>query len=143
MGFPCSSPESITHDYSCAVEAWPAFLDDLEKLPPEFKVLGINDYIFLDGYRRIVFERQKNGRLKNIDLVLPVIELRLDKFGGSSNKLSKANFHVIFSNDIDPDVIEQQFLNSLVRKYQIAPSTRKLQKHKNGSLYRRGRPSRT
>jgi hypothetical protein len=115
------TPESIKHDYSGAGESWSAFLEDIEKLPPEFKVLGINDYIFLDGYRRVIHEKQKNGRLKNIELVLPVIELRLDKFGGSPGKLSKVNFHVIFSDEIGADVIEQQFLNALAREYQIAP----------------------
>jgi ABC-type lipoprotein export system ATPase subunit len=113
------TPASIVHEYSGA-DPWSAFLSDLESLPPEFKVLGINDYLFLDGYRRILEERKK-GRLKNIDLVLPVIELRLDKFGGSPGKLSRVNFHIIFSDEIDPDVIEQQFLNALTRSYQLTP----------------------
>lgn len=113
------TPSSLVHNYGGS-DPWPAFLDDLEHLPPEFKVLGINDYIFIDGYRRLVQE-QKNGRLGNIDLLLPVIELRLDKFGGSSNKLSKVNFHVIFSDQLDPDIIEQQFLNALTRRYRISP----------------------
>ena len=70
------------HHYPGEKEAaWAAFLDELEKLPAEFKVLGINDYLFVDGYERILRERL-DGRLKNIDLVLPVVELRLDKFGG-------------------------------------------------------------
>ncbi len=115
------TPESITHGYTGASDAWPAFLDDLERLPVEFKVLGINDYIFLDGYRRIIHEKKENGRLKNIDLILPLIELRLDKFGGSSGKLSKVNFHIIFSDELESDVIEQQFLNALPREYQITP----------------------
>jgi hypothetical protein len=115
------TPDSITHGYGGSSDAWPAFLDDLESLPAEFKVLGINDYIFLDGYRRVVEEKNKKGRLKNLDLVLPVIELRLDKFGGSPGKLSKVNFHVIFSDDLEPDVIQQQFLNALPREYQITP----------------------
>jgi chorismate mutase len=95
-------------------------LDDLEALPPEFKVLGINDYIFIDGYRRLLAEK-KTGRLQNIDLLLPVIELRLDKFGGTASKLSRVNFHVIFSDALDPDVIEQQFLNALPRHYRVSP----------------------
>lgn len=114
------TPSSITHRYSGASDPWPKFLSEIEALPLEFKVLGINDYIFLDGYRRVLEER-KNGRLQNIDLLLPVIELRLDKFGGSAGKLSKVNFHVIFSDELDPDLIEQQFLNALPRYFQISP----------------------
>ena len=113
------TPASIVHHYD-GPDPWPAFLDDLEHLPSEFKVLGINDYIFLDGYRRILQEREK-GRLANIDLVLPVIELRLDKFGGSGDKLSRVNYHVIFSDSLSPDIIEQQFLNALPNKYVLSP----------------------
>ena len=52
------TPESLVHQYPGQKEdAWKAFLTDLEALPPEFKVIGINDYIFLDGYRRILAEK--------------------------------------------------------------------------------------
>ena len=113
------TPASLAHNYDGA-DPWPQFLDDLEHLPPEFKVIGINDYIFLDGYRRILAEKQ-SGRLANIDLFLPVIELRLDKFGGSQGHLSRVNYHVIFSNELSPDLIEQQFLNALTTRYTLTP----------------------
>ena len=113
------TPESLVHNYAGS-DPWPRFIQELEQLPPEFKVIGINDYIFLDGYRRILAEREK-GRLKNIELFLPVIELRLDKFGGSPGHLSRVNYHVIFSDELGPDVIEQQFLNALSSKYVLSP----------------------
>ena len=50
-----------------------------------------------------------------------MIELRLDKFGGSQTKLSKVNYHIIFSNEIRPEVIEQHFLNALTHSYQVSP----------------------
>ena len=31
-------------------ETWSRFLKDLRNLPKAFKILGINDYWFLDGY---------------------------------------------------------------------------------------------
>jgi hypothetical protein len=115
------TPESLVHHYGGKTEQhWQRFLADLESLPPEIKVIGINDYIFIDGYCRILAEKQ-NGRLSNIDLFLPVIELRLDKFGGSESKLSRVNFHIIFSDDIDPDVIKQQFISALPSAYQLTP----------------------
>jgi ABC-type lipoprotein export system ATPase subunit/uncharacterized small protein (DUF1192 family)/acyl-coenzyme A thioesterase PaaI-like protein len=113
------TPASLVHNYDGA-DPWPQFLDDLERLPPEFKVIGINDYIFLDGYRRILAEKQ-SGRLANIDLFLPVIELRLDKFGGSQGHLSRVNYHIIFSNELSPDIIEQHFLNALTSTYTLTP----------------------
>jgi len=38
------TPDSLVHHYP-GVDPWPQFLNDLEALPPEFKVLGINDYL--------------------------------------------------------------------------------------------------
>ena len=35
---------------------------------------GINDYIFIDGYERVRKAKLEQDRLKNIDLILPVIE---------------------------------------------------------------------
>ena len=113
------TPDSLVHKYS-GDDLWGRFIQDLEQLPPEFKVIGINDYIFLDGYKRVLVEKAK-GRLANIELFLPVIELRLDKFGGSQGHLSRVNYHVIFSNELKPDVIEQQFLNALCSKYVLLP----------------------
>lgn len=114
------TPASIVNSSYSGPDPWEAFLKDLEALPPEFKVIGINDYIFIDGYRRVRSEKSK-GRLANIDLILPVIELRLDKFGGSPGHFSRVNYHVIFSDEISPDIIEQQFLNSLCSKYVLSP----------------------
>jgi ABC-type lipoprotein export system ATPase subunit len=113
------TPASLIHNYE-GNDPWSRFLDDLANLPPEIKVIGINDYMFLDGYKRILAEKAA-GKLKNIDLFLPVIEFRLDKFGGSQGHLSRVNYHVIFSDEIGPDLIEQQFLNALSSKYNLTP----------------------
>lgn len=113
------SPDSLFQEYSGA-DPWKRFIQELEQLPPEFKVIGINDYIFLDGYKRILTEKT-NGRLANIELFLPVIELRLDKFGGTAGHLSRANYHIVFSDELSPELIEQQFLNALSSKYVLSP----------------------
>jgi ABC-type lipoprotein export system ATPase subunit len=115
------TPCSIVQEYGADNDAtWEKFLADLEALPAEFSVIGINDYLFIDGYRKVLAAKMA-GRLRNIDLILPVIELRLDKFGGSASQLSRVNFHVIFSDKIDPDIIEHQFLSALSSKYQLSP----------------------
>lgn len=120
------TPASLVHYYS-GPDPWERFIRELEQLPPEFKVIGINDYLFLDGYSRVLAEKAK-GRIANIDLFLPVIELRLDKFGGSPGHLSRVNYHVIFSNELSPEVIEQQFLNALCSKYALFPQYDHLRK---------------
>lgn len=115
------TPDSLVHHYGGAgADVWEKFIDALSKLPPEFKVLGINDYIFLDGYKKVLAAKAA-GKLPNIDLLLPVIELRLDKFGGSKSALSRVNFHVIFSDEIKPEIIESQFLSALCSKYVLTP----------------------
>jgi ABC-type lipoprotein export system ATPase subunit len=127
------TPSSAVHNYPGAEdEAWESFLLDLEALPPEFKVIGINDYIFIDGYERVRKAKLEQGRLKNIDLVLPVIELRLDKFAGvvkknkdgtySQSDWNRINLHVIF-DALDPELIRQQFIGSLAPCYNLIPDS--------------------
>jgi hypothetical protein len=87
------TPCSIVQNYGGNNDtAWEAFIADLEKLPPEFKVIGINDYIFVDGYERVRKVKIEGGRLKNIDLILPVVELRLDKFAGVVKKAEHGKY---------------------------------------------------
>jgi predicted ATPase len=124
------TPDSLIHNYPGEKEAaWEAFISDLERLPPEFKVLGINDYLFVDGYERILRMKQQ-GRLANIDLLLPVIELRLDKFGGLlerdpegayiASSWSRINLHVIF-DQLEPALIREQFIPAISRNYTLIP----------------------
>ena len=107
------TPESIVHDYktSGSVDIWEKYIDELEKLPSDIKVIGINDYLFLDGYEKVI-KYKSSGRLQNIDLILPVIEFRLKEFVGNS-KLGRINYHIIFSNELDIETIKQQFLTQL------------------------------
>jgi len=116
------TPSSLIQHYGGDTdEAWESFIKDLEELPTDFKVIGINDYIFLDGYKKVL-EYKKNGRLQNIDLILPVVELRVDKFGNVGDEAwKKINFHIIFSNEVTATQIEQQFLNAIFHSYQLSP----------------------
>lgn len=115
------TPDSLVQQYGGAgADVWVKFIQALSALPPEIKVLGINDYIFLDGYKKVLAAKEA-GKLPNIDLLLPVIELRLDKFGGSKSGLSRVNYHVIFSDEIKPEIIESQFLSALCSKYVLTP----------------------
>ncbi len=117
------TPASIVNHYRGhdPEDKWEKFLADIERLPPEFKVLGINDYLFLDGYRRVLEERAK-GRLANIDGVFPVVELRLRDFCGTDSRLQKVNLHILFSADLDPGIIESQFLGSIRTDYKLDPA---------------------
>jgi len=130
------TPASIEQQYGGNTEeAWRRYVEDLEKLPPEFKVIGVNDYIFLDGYKKLKAEKSA-CRLSNIDLLLPVIELRIDRFAGTDERLRRLNYHVIFSDDLELDDIEQQFLNGLLLGYQLSPEYEHLRQRWGGLLTR-------
>lgn len=118
------TPHSIEQYYGNPEDeaTWDKYLADLEALPKEFKVIGVNDYILLDGYKRLQQEKAK-GRLPNIDRLLPVVELRLDKFGGAAEPLSRINFHVLFSDQVSADDIERQFLMSIRASYTLSSGT--------------------
>ena len=47
-------------------ETWKKYIEDLEKLPKDFSVLWINDYLFLDWYEKVLQEKN-NWQLKNIE----------------------------------------------------------------------------
>ncbi|HUU15861.1 MAG TPA: hypothetical protein VMW72_01825 [Sedimentisphaerales bacterium] len=118
------TPASIVNQYTGANEneKWDKFLADIEGLPSEFKVLGINDYLFLDGYEKLKKEKEENGRLQNINLLLPIVEFRISKFAGVDfGKLKRINLHVIFSNELSVETIKSQFLNTLQQSYKLSP----------------------
>lgn len=116
------TPASIVQHYGADTdETWAQFIDELEALPEDMTVIGINDYWFLDGYKRVV-EARESGRLQNLEAIFPVIELRLDHFGGTAGKLARVNLHVIFDPDLGPEVIQAQFINALQPKMKLAPS---------------------
>jgi len=88
---------------------WEKYIYELERIE-EISVIGITDYFTIDGYKKVL-EYRKEGKLKNFDLILPNIELRLEILSGKENR--RLNFHIIFSNDINPNDIEEHFLHSL------------------------------
>jgi hypothetical protein len=95
---------------------WGQYLAVLEALT-DTPVLGITDYFSIDGYRRLR-EFKSNGRLNNIQLLLPNIEFRLDWMIPTSHdpdddKVKKINVHVIFSDLVAPEDIEDHFLRQL------------------------------
>lgn len=50
---------------------WEAYIKDLEKLPEDFAVIGVNDYLFLDGYAKLKTEQAENSRLSNLVTIQP------------------------------------------------------------------------
>jgi predicted ATP-dependent endonuclease of OLD family len=98
---------------------WESYVSDLESLHADFSVVGINDYLFLDGYEKLKKLQNEDGRLSSLKL-LPVVEFRIDKFAGVQfGSLKRINMHVIFSDEIPIEVIQSQFLNTLEQSYTL------------------------
>ena len=114
------TPMSIFQRYGLNdATTWVKYIDDLERLPNTFAVIGINDYLFLEGYKKLKFEQDSNGRLQNLKL-LPVVEFRIEKFAGIDfGQLKRINLHVIFSDELPIETIQSQFLNTLEQSYYL------------------------
>ena len=101
------TPSSICQNFGdVTAETWERYIYELENLPDEFSVIGINDYLFLDGYRRLIVEQKENNKLQNLTL-FPVVEFRIEKFAGVEfGRLKRINLHVIFSNKLSIETIQ-------------------------------------
>jgi hypothetical protein len=113
------TPATLCSDYGGNNdEIWKKYFEELERLSTEknIKVLGINDYFFLEGYEKVL-KYKKNGGLKNVELLLPVVEIRLKEFVGNKD-LGRINYHIIFADDslLKVEQINAQFLSSLIGK---------------------------
>ena len=98
---------------------WDKYVDALE-LVNDVAVLGVTDYFSVDGYRALR-EFREEGKLKNFSMILPNIEFRLDKVIATSKGPRRLNYHVLFSDSIAPNEIEEHFLQELKFCYQGDP----------------------
>jgi hypothetical protein len=115
------TPDSIVEYYTGqAADRWPRFIDELEALPAEISVLGINDYWFLDGYRKVRAAKE-SGRLANIEEIFPVIEVRCDAFSGAEGALKRLNLHLVLDPSESIDGMEQQLGSVLRANYRLTP----------------------
>ena len=118
---------------------WDKYVQALFKkaIEKEICVIGITDYFTIDGYKKVrdeyldndaklseLFTNQEIDFIKNI-LILPNVEFRLNKFVGENS----INFHVIFSEKLQPKQIEENFLHNLDFVYAGTPQSKE-EKHK-------------
>lgn len=125
------TPLSIKQQYGNTVAGWEKFINALENLPTEVKVIGITDYYFIDGYEKVM-QFKKKGRLTNVQKIFPILEFRIDTFGtASENDLQKINLHVLFDineNDLEKEI--QKVKNEFIGQISIT----KLEKHSTKML---------
>lgn len=93
------TPDSVLRTHH---PSWSEFLAKLEAAPSEICAIGLTDYGSIKGYERITREKS-NGRLNNIPLILPNVELRMTPHHHPSKGI---NVHLIFDVS-DRDHIEK------------------------------------
>lgn len=107
-----------SHSTRYGQDAWEAFFNDLRLLPQELSVIGISDYMWVDGYERVL-AAHASGDLPNIEAIFPLIELRLSDFIGTDSHLARVNAHVLFAPGTDADLIRNQFIPRLVSSFSL------------------------
>lgn len=122
---------------------WDSYIKALfeKAVEKEIAVIGITDYFTIDGYKRVLDYLNNDNelnRLFNNDLeliakikkikILPNIELRLKTLVNNR----RINYHIIFSDTVSPNDIEENFLHEIDCSYEGVPfaagNTRKLKK---------------
>jgi hypothetical protein len=98
---------------------WPTYPQALVQLT-DTPAVGITDYFTIDGYKEILAAK-KAGKLPSISLLLPNIEFRIDKVINTKNGFRRLNYHVIFSDQVSPQDIEEHFLQEIKFEYEGDP----------------------
>lgn len=81
---------------------WDGYLNRIEAATPQIRALGVTDYLCIDTYKN-VRARNKAGRLPNVELLFPNVEIRLDV---KTSREKGINLHLLFSPD-DPQHEEE------------------------------------
>ena len=100
------TPQTTLNDQ---FDSWKEFLLAIEK-QNLVRVLGITDYCSISNYSRLKRHREEDGRIPEIDLLIPNIKFRLTP---PNDHAKSVNIHLLISAD-DPNH-ESEFLNALGR----------------------------
>jgi predicted ATPase len=104
------APGTIMNDQFRGADPWDTYLAELESRAPVIEALGITDYYSTDTYVRVC-EAKANGRLQNVKLIFPNIEMRLNVGTPGGNWV---NIHLLVRPD-DPKHLDEihRFLSGL------------------------------
>ncbi|WP_276366153.1 TrlF family AAA-like ATPase [Chryseolinea sp. H1M3-3] len=107
------APGTVLNNQFNGDDPWEDFLTKIENSNPRIRALGVTDYYLLDLYERVIDEKSK-GRLSEVDLIFPNIELR---FSIETAKGKPINAHLLVSQEDDNHVVEiKRFINRLTYK---------------------------
>lgn len=100
----------LNNQFSGPDGGWDDYVNRINSSDPKIRALGITDYLSVSNYEKVV-KLKRDGRLPDVLLIFPNIELRFD-IGTASN--SALNGHLLVSPE-DPEHIRmiERFLNKL------------------------------
>lgn len=71
------SPGTILNNQFGGIDPWEEYLTTLERLTPKIEAIAVTDYYVTNTYEEVL-RHKTAGRLPNVQLIFPNIELRLD-----------------------------------------------------------------
>lgn len=95
------APGTVLNNQFGDGDAWDAYLKGLENATPKIQAIAITDYYVLESYQEAI-KHKALGRIPDIELLFPNIELRLDV----AAKKGFVNIHLLVSPE-DADHINQ------------------------------------
>jgi AAA domain, putative AbiEii toxin, Type IV TA system len=95
------APGTILNNQFGAADPWAAYLTTLEGLTPKIEAIAVTDYYVTDTYEEFL-KHKAAGRLPDVKLLFPNIELRLDV----AAKSGFVNIHLLVSPE-DPDYVAE------------------------------------
>lgn len=95
------APGTILNNQFGEADPWDTYLTTLEGLTPRIEAIAVTDYYVTDSYEELL-RHKAAGRLPNVRLIFPNIELRLD----ASAKTGFVNIHLLISPE-DPDHVKE------------------------------------
>ena len=95
------TPGTLLNDQFRGSDPWGSYLDNLEAEAPPIRAVGITDYYLTENYERVL-EFKAAGRLPDVHLIFPNVEMRLD----AAAKSGFINIHLLVSPE-DPDHLQE------------------------------------
>lgn len=105
------APGTILNNQFGGGTPWETYLTKLETITPQIEAIAVTDYYLTDTYQEVV-RYKASGRLPNVQLIFPNIELRLDV----AAKTGFVNLHLLISPE-DPKHVEE--LHRILQRLQF------------------------
>jgi hypothetical protein len=91
------APGTVLNNQFSSGDPWDSYLTTLEALMPNIGAVGVTDYHLTDTYEEVILQKNA-GRLPDVKLIFPKIEVRLDV----AAKTGFVNLHFLVSPE-DPN----------------------------------------